>query len=398
MHSFNLAATLNPMPVQEFLTDHLGRCFVRIPGYSEKFAELFDWRALNHVLRHCRMDPKQLRLFKDGKPVSYAASGEEDQRRWRHFAPDAITLAVRDGATLVLNFVDEVHEPITAFCYRLERELRTHVGVNLYASWSRERTRGFDLHWDDHDVLIIQIEGRKQWEIYGQTTRFPIDRGSEVLRPEGAPHWSGYLTRGDVIYIPRGWWHVAIPCDEPTLHLTVGLYNPTGVGLLKWLMGGLSDLESLRMDVPRFAGTEVRAQYQRMIQDTLIRAINHPNLLRAFERYWDVSDSPRPAFGFPWSAQLDRIPEDESAFVHLVPRHIELEPAPDSGRTNASFNSRSVTLDDDILQILSFLLAHAPVSIKTYYEGCRGYAERDALQRALSYLSELGLIVIQVDS
>ena len=51
------------------------------------------------------------------------------------------------------------------------------VNVNLYASWRRDN--GFGLHWDDHDVFILQIAGAKDWQIYPDTAPHPL-RGSKV--------------------------------------------------------------------------------------------------------------------------------------------------------------------------------------------------------------------------
>jgi ribosomal protein L16 Arg81 hydroxylase len=35
------------------------------------------------------------------------------------------------------------------------------VQVNSYASFG-QTTVGFDAHWDDHDVIVVQLEGRKR--------------------------------------------------------------------------------------------------------------------------------------------------------------------------------------------------------------------------------------------
>ena len=114
--------------------------------------------------------------------------------------------------------------PITDIAESLERLFRVRIQVNAYAGW--RTSHGFDLHWDDHDVFILQVAGRKQWKVYGMTRKYPlaVDVEPTVEKPD-APLWEGMLEDGDLLYIPRGWWHVATPLDEPTLHLTVGVNN-----------------------------------------------------------------------------------------------------------------------------------------------------------------------------
>ena len=56
----------------------------------------------------------------------------------------------------------------------------------------------------------------------------------------------------DLLYIPRGWWHVATPLDEPTLHLTVGVNNPNGADFLAWYVDRLKTSEDVRRDLPQF--------------------------------------------------------------------------------------------------------------------------------------------------
>ncbi|MDX3698023.1 cupin domain-containing protein [Streptomyces europaeiscabiei] len=48
---------------------------------------------------------------------------------------------------------DELHQPLARLCEAIERQLRTRVQANLYASWTS--TEGFGVHWDDHDTVIV---------------------------------------------------------------------------------------------------------------------------------------------------------------------------------------------------------------------------------------------------
>ncbi|WP_052425200.1 JmjC domain-containing protein [Streptomyces fulvoviolaceus] len=122
--------------------------------------------------------------------------------------PEALHRHLAEGATMVLNAVDELHPDTEHTAADLERLFRTVVRTNLYASWIA--TEGFGLHFDDHDVLVVQLSGRKRWRFH------PPTRAAAMLhdvvtppRPTGEPYADTVLGEGDVLFLPRGWWHGA---------------------------------------------------------------------------------------------------------------------------------------------------------------------------------------------
>lgn len=92
--------------------------------------------------------------------------------------------------------------------------LRTRVQTNLYASWTS--TEGFGAHWDDHDTVIVQLDGAKRWRIYGTTRPYPLYR--DIEDPGEAPTEPVadlVLWPGHALYMPRGVWH-AVSADHGT--------------------------------------------------------------------------------------------------------------------------------------------------------------------------------------
>jgi hypothetical protein len=145
----------------------------------DRFSDLLTWSALNEILRSHRLGTPRLRLVRGGDTLAEAAYCEP--RAPRHGparnapVPHRVHAQLRDGATLVLSNIEEIHPPIRDVATVLERRLRTGVQANLYASWTAQQ--GFGVHWDDHDVVVVQISGAKQWRIYGATTP-PRDTGA----------------------------------------------------------------------------------------------------------------------------------------------------------------------------------------------------------------------------
>src|SRR5205823_9167280 len=98
---------------------------------------------------------------------------------------------------------------------------------------------GFRLHWDDHDVLIVQLAGEKQWEVRGPSRTAPLYRDADRNdQPSDDIVWAGTMRVGDVMHIPRGYWHQATRNGNgagKSLHMTFGFAKRTGVSWLSWL-------------------------------------------------------------------------------------------------------------------------------------------------------------------
>ncbi len=104
------------------------------------------------------------------------------------------------------------------------------VDVNAYVS--RGVAPGFGRHWDDHDVLIAQLTGRKYWEVH-QPTQLGAVRQFTPDGSAGEVVWSGILEPGSALFIPRGWAHMVRGFDgETSVHLTYGINRLTVLAAL----------------------------------------------------------------------------------------------------------------------------------------------------------------------
>src|SRR5205823_12677252 len=117
-------------------------------------------------------------------------------------------------------------------------------------------SQGLAAHWDGHDILVLQIAGRKCWRIYDAPVALPTDLpptfAFERARPPAAPgsfrHWIAHpapdafgpeapageieLRAGDLLYLPRGHGHEARTDETMSIHVTLGLYAVTWADLL----------------------------------------------------------------------------------------------------------------------------------------------------------------------
>jgi len=121
------------------------------------------------------------------------------------------------------------------------------------------------------------------------------------------------LKDGDLLYIPRGWWHVATPLDEPTLHLTVGVNNPTAADMLGWFAERLKTQEIVRQDLPQFSSPEEQQQFLECLWQSVASAWT-PNLMREYIADLDAKAYPRPHLNLPFAATPDALPPEGEAF------------------------------------------------------------------------------------
>ncbi|HYO80522.1 MAG TPA: cupin domain-containing protein [Bryobacteraceae bacterium] len=391
----DLAGILAPEDVSQFLVQVYGKGFLHIPGDPGKFAGLLPWERLNAILEEHRLQPPRLRLTREGKPVAPDTwlSFVQDARRSAPAIPrldaSALTRELRSGATLVLDAVDELQRPVRTLSENLERLFRVRVQVNAYAGW--RTSHGFDLHWDDHDVFVLQVAGRKHWKVYGQTRRFPLKRDVEpAVDPPSEVLWEGLLEAGSLLYIPRGWWHVATPLDEPTLHLTVGVNNATGNDLLRWFTERLKREEIVRSDLPLFGPAHDRAAFADNLRDAILRNWDE-RLVDEYLQDADAQAGPRPALTLPWGATAEAMPPRGSVIRWAVSR----VPVLDTSTDEISFVAcgRRWRFAPAAEPLLNLLTTGLPCSLEQL-EQASSSVSSDSVQNLVRDLAVHGLVTI----
>ncbi|MFI5664652.1 cupin domain-containing protein [Streptomyces sp. NPDC051684] len=199
---------------------------------ASDFSDVFGADAVDELVSGRGLRTPFLRVAKDGAVLpesSYTSSGGvgatiadqlDDTALWRLFA---------DGATLVLQALQRTWAPVGDLCARLSAELGHPVQANAYIT--PPLNRGFDDHYDVHDVFVVQIKGRKRWLVHEPVHPDPLrdqpwtDRREAVAEAAREPAYiDTVLEPGDVLYLPRGWLHAAEAQGEVSVHLTLGVH------------------------------------------------------------------------------------------------------------------------------------------------------------------------------
>ncbi|MFE6461115.1 hypothetical protein ACFVP0_27120 [Streptomyces cinereoruber] len=102
---------------QDFLAQTFTRDFLHLPGAVTEPGALFSYDTLNHLIATHRMEPPRMRLSADGRmlPADRYAEAVVTRRAtvWRRTQPAELHQRLTEGASLVLDAVDELYEPVT---------------------------------------------------------------------------------------------------------------------------------------------------------------------------------------------------------------------------------------------------------------------------------------------
>ncbi|MFF2132913.1 JmjC domain-containing protein [Streptomyces olivochromogenes] len=323
----------------EFLAQALHRDFWHFPGAVD-VAGLMTWGELDKLLATHRLEPPRMRLHRDGAPLQVTSYTEPVTTRrhtvWRRLQPAELHARLADGASLVLDSVDEIHRPIARLAEDIERVLRSRVQANLYASWTA--TEGFGVHWDDHDTVVVQLDGSKRWRLYGTTRPFPLHRDIETpAEPPAEPVADLVLNAGDVLYVPRGIWH-AVAADQGTrsLHVTCGLQTHTPADLVAWVAEQLLGNEEWRRDLPRLAAPAEQAEALHGLRKLFVEQLDDPRLIARYTAAQDGRDPGRMAPSLPY---VDSVPADGDLRVRLTTARAVLDVGDDAVTLAAAGNA-----------------------------------------------------------
>lgn len=165
------------------------------------------------------------------------------------------------GASLVCSQFQDTHPPLARFCRGMEKLFLHGVQSNIYLT--PPAAQGFRTHFDAHDVLVLQVSGRKRWRVWdGQPLPHPTRNTpwDGHTKPEGEPHLI-MLEPGDTLYVPRGVMHdAATEPGEPSLHITLGLLESSWADALRKLLDAEEQQNvALREAVPTWRLAEAEA-------------------------------------------------------------------------------------------------------------------------------------------
>ncbi len=347
-----------------------GRRPVLVRGDDPRgLSALFNWSALNRLLETRNrdwVDPDRSGdpdgvdaltiarggILKQAPEFSRTVIGQT-RRPVKQFDPVALNHELRAGATVVARRVDRHAPAVRALAEDIERTLGALVTVRVFAT-VRDRP-AIGTHRDRHDVIVCQLDGSKRWQLTPPDEPLTLPDGAEdATPPSAAPSFDEMLAPGDVLYVPRGWWHQVTPEQDPSLHLSFDIHTPTGGDLLSYVRdevcAALGDVP-----VPRFADADEQADYVSRLRAAVLDAWSGVDLVDRFLRHADESAIPsRATLSLPWSATRAVVPEDVTV-RWLGLRDLQVD-SDEGGTTRIRSQGQLIELDASIAgRVLSLI-------------------------------------------
>ncbi len=220
----SLSRLIEPLDAKKFLAEHWERTpVVGVRGDAAYHDALNTLAALDSLISATQLHHPQLSVVdatREIKSETYTfGSGLVDASR--------VFDEYSRGATVIVQNMEALSPELARFCRSLEAELSTRFQTNIYATPAN--AQGFKVHYDSHDVFVMQVRGTKHWKLYNTPVELPYRR--DEFRPNEVP--VGEVTRefdlspGDWVYIPRGVMHAAHCTGVASVHITLGVMSTT---------------------------------------------------------------------------------------------------------------------------------------------------------------------------
>jgi ribosomal protein L16 Arg81 hydroxylase len=382
----DLASLLAPVSEEAFLSHFIEKKRLHVKSEDPgRAASLLPWTTINRLIQSDVLPPERFRVVRsnvDLLPSMYRHKDDEQQLR-----AGALQALLRQGVSLVINGISDLVPELGALTGAVERRLGHRSWVNAYLSFGKGSA--LKPHWDEHDVLVLQVHGRKRWRSFGMPVPYPVakhnagsDLGSTVV-------WEAVLEPGDLLYLPRGEVHEAAVADADSVHVTFGIQTLSAIDFLGWVAERASHDEILRMDLTRMAGEVALGRHEARVKERL-QALIDSSSLAAYLDFEDAKRKPRPLLNIGLAGKIEETMLIVPALRRRVP--IPLEP---EGEIPVVIAGETYRLSVLARRILSLLLNSGETTVAALAATLGRAASESGLCATLSDLAKAGLIGLE---
>ena len=170
-------------------------------------------------------------------------------------SPELVRKLLCAGHSVVINDLQDKLFPVFSLCQELSALLVSGVNCNAYLTPAR--AQGLAKHYDDEDVIVVQLRGAKTWRLYPPARALNPFPGLDYCQPyvDDCQEFSQQsMTPGKALYLPRGVPHEAFCTDDSSLHLTLSIQAVSQADLLHALVEAVAvhvdDPHRLRRRLP----------------------------------------------------------------------------------------------------------------------------------------------------
>ena len=223
------------------------RLLSRAADTGRDFSGVLSLADLDTILSNQSLRTPLVWVVQQGKQIDQAQYTSASAAYFDH-TPGYVDSAklyrcFRGGATVVFRQISRYWQPVQELCRQVSQDIGLPV-ARTDGFVTPHTAQGLLPHYDDHDVLVLQLRGRKEWFEYDHNGDLPLPQRSWMTRPAQALErerakatvsGSVILEPGDVLYVPRGSMHAARTLDDYSIHLTLSLIHVSYLDVLEAL-------------------------------------------------------------------------------------------------------------------------------------------------------------------
>jgi ribosomal protein L16 Arg81 hydroxylase len=271
-----LADLVSPLVQPEFLGLLRRRELAYRPGANgDRYAPLLGWPALRSMIEagnYPSKRPDDIRVAKESIIVPkdrWMTKGKVDATKLEAF--------LANGFSIVVLHLDEHVPALAAVCEEIRS--RTLEGSFVAAVVTSGTGAGaFKVHYDPEDLVILQVEGTKRWQIFGPPVSNPLRNMPKQSPPGTEPIFDEVLEPGDLLFVPGGNWHHCESGLSTSLHLGVFFLPPTSWHAANEVLRPFLSEELFRTPLTRLDGASALEQVEAEVKSRLIEKIGELKL------------------------------------------------------------------------------------------------------------------------
>ena len=198
-----------------------------------------------------------------------------------------------DGFSVVVLNIEAFVPALAEICNEIKS--KTHENSYVGAVVTSGTNRGaFKLHFDPEDLIILQVDGTKRWQIFGPPVANPVRGMPKQPLPEPEPIFDEVLEPGDLLFVPAGNWHHCESGLSTSVHLGVFFIPPTGWHAVDDLIQPLLSDETFRAPLTRLEGAAALDMMETEVKNRLIEKIGNLKLGEFVAAWSGMASTRRP--------------------------------------------------------------------------------------------------------
>jgi ribosomal protein L16 Arg81 hydroxylase len=287
-----LSDLLGDLEADEFFDKYWDQKPVIIRKASKMCAALCSIEDVEERLTETDIRFPQFQLAMQGRKLSKADYTR--RKSWgNHHFDDLIDLPAmyrlwNAGATIILQSLQTNFPKLIPYMRELETDFHHPVQANLYLSPSN--SQAFTAHYDTHDVFAVQVAGVKTWRVWQiPSEQMPLkdEHSPREIEPDGPLLLNEMLEPGDVLYLPRGYYHDARSEAVASMHLTIGVLSYRRIDAVRFIFDDI--LQSLRTSDDKAWRKALPPNFN-MVPDKAFLSLKD-RVLRMLDERWSMESS-----------------------------------------------------------------------------------------------------------